>query len=85
MDNGDTFFESLSLIGWLGIVLWIAFAVLVFTKKEWFTSYEDRVPKLTYFDEILYEDWHFYVFMIVRFIVMLIVLFIITKIMFAIK
>lgn len=84
MGTEESWFEGLSAVGWLGILLWIAFIATVLIKKEWFINYDERFPKLTFVSEILYEEWHFWVFMVARFIFMVLALIIITKIMFAI-
>lgn len=76
------FFDSLSIVGWMGILLWIIFGVVVVMKSEFFTSYEYRFPRIDIWDEYLYEDWHYIVFMVVRFLVILIIIYVVTKIMF---
>lgn len=82
--DSTEFFEGLSFIGWVGIFLWVVFFVLVLVKSEWFRYYEDRKPKMDMWDEFLYEDWHYFTFMIVRFLLMLFILFIVTQVMFRI-
>jgi len=84
MVGNETFFESLSVVGWLGIALWVGFFVAVLIRREWFTSYEDRFPKLSYFNEFIYEEWHEWLFLAIRFILMVVILFLITKLMFSV-
>lgn len=76
------FFAGLGVIGWLGIILWIVFFILVLTNSKKFTRYDDRFPKFDFWDEFLYEEWHYTVFMVVRFLIMLLILYVVTKIMF---
>ena len=78
------FFEGLSVIGWLGIAVWVVFIALVIFNGRRFIDYEERLPKMDFWDEFLYEEWHYYVFMIVRFVLILIALLVITRIMFAV-
>lgn len=76
------FFESLSFIGWLGILVWIGFVTIVLWKPLWFVNYDERFPKSKIFNDILYEHWHYILFMIIRFILIVIILIVITRIMF---
>lgn len=76
------FFESLSFIGWMGILLWVLFIIFVIVKYDSFINFEQRIPKMEMWDKMLYEDWHIALFMIGRFFVMLLALYVITKIMF---
>lgn len=82
-NNSLTFFESLSGIGWLGILLWILFILVILWRPRWFTTYEERFPKTHIFDHLLYEEWHYILFMVIRFLVMILTLGVITRIMFA--
>ena len=76
------FFESLSVIGWMGILVWIAVIAILIARPKWFMNYEERMPKIRLFEHLFYEEWHYILFMIARFAVMLLVITVITRIMF---
>lgn len=78
------FFEGLSLVGWFGILIWVGFVALMIFKGRIFTSYDERFPRFDFIDSFLYEDWHYWLFMVVRFLLIVLILFVVTKIMFLI-
>lgn len=80
--DSTSFFDSLSVIGWMGIFLWVIFIAVVLIRSDWFMDYEYRWPRVDIWDDFIYEEWHMYVFMVVRFLAMLFVIFIISRIMF---
>jgi len=81
--GNETFFEGLGLVGWLGVFLWLVFFATVLFKFEWYSKYDERIPpRMSFVDEFLYEDWHFILFMAVRFLLIVVILTIISRIMF---
>ncbi|MCY8636660.1 hypothetical protein MOD96_02430 [Bacillus sp. S17B2] len=76
------FFDGLGVVGWLGVLLWVAFILAIVFKPKWFFSYYDRVPKLNAFDEWMYTPERILGFMAVRFIAMVIIVIVVGKIMF---
>jgi len=79
----ETFFESLSVVGWVGVFLWVIFFISVVFRFEWYSKYDERVPpRFSFTDEFLYEEWHYIVFMVARFILMVVILYIVTNILY---
>jgi len=81
-NNSVSFFESLSFIGWMGIVVWILFVVVILWRPRWFASYDDRFPKSSIFEHLMYEEWHYIIFMVIRFIIIVLILAVVTNIMY---
>lgn len=80
--SDTAFFEGLSMVGWMGVGVWVLFIISMITKGKWYTKYDERFPKINAFDEYLYMGWHYVVFLVVRFFVIVLVIWVVTKIMF---
>lgn len=77
------FFNNLTLIGWIGVVIWVALPVLIFTKQDWFFNYERRLPKMQFFEEYCYTYGRQFVFMSIRFVVLVLAFIIVGKLLTA--
>lgn len=67
------FFEDLSLFGWLGILVWALLPISIYVKQDWYFNYDRRKPQIRAFDEFCYTYERQFVFMIVRFLVIVMV------------
>lgn len=63
------FFDSLSLIGFLGVAIWASFPITVFAKKEWFFTYDERILPLRIEDQYITLPEYKIGYMAFRFIV----------------
>lgn len=73
------FFDSLSLFGFLGVALWGAFIVSIFVKPHWYIDYYERFPRFDVFEEYVYGLPRQIAFMIIRFIVIAVIIFVIGR------
>lgn len=76
------FLDGLGVVGWLGIFIWFGLLACILLRPKWFTSYEERFPKIDLFDEYLYSEAHYIGFMVVRFILIIVVMIVASKVMF---
>lgn len=82
--NMVDFFEGLSLIGWIGVLLWVMLPVAILSKQDWFFNYDRRKPKMSVFEEYCYTYERQVVFMAVRFLVIVMVVIMVGKVLTAI-
>lgn len=73
------FFNSLSLVGFLGVLLWIAFILSIFIKPHWYVDYYRRFPKVNAFEEYIYDLPRQIGFMVVRFVLICFIVFVIGR------
>ena len=76
------FFGSLSLIGWLGVFIRVAVVLSIPMKPQWWFNYYERFPKWNAFDDYTYTEVRLWGFMAIRFVVILFVVHVVTKLMF---
>lgn len=75
------FFENLSVMGWIGVAIWVIAIFLVFAKKEWFFHFDERLPRFDVFEKYGLLPEHMYIFMTIRFVVIGLVVFIVGKLL----
>lgn len=72
-------FDDLSVIGFLGVILWVAFVLSIFLKPVWYTDFYNRFPRMDVFNEFIYGMERIIPFMIARFIVIALIVYTIGK------
>lgn len=72
-------FDDLSIVGFLGVLLWALFILSVFVKPYWYTDFYRRFPKMDVFSEYIYGLDRMIPFMVARFIVIAVIVFVIGK------
>lgn len=75
------FFDSLSLIGFIGVAIWASFPIMIFAKQEWFFSYDDRVLPIDIEDQYITLPEYRIGYMIFRFIVIGLFVYVVGKIL----
>lgn len=64
------FFDGLRVLGWIAVCIRIGLILSVVMKSHWWFNYEERLPRLSIFVDHLYTDFHIFVFMAVRGIIL---------------
>ena len=62
------FFEGLSLIGYVGVLLWVLFAISIPIKPNWYFNVDERKPRLETFEKFTYLPEKAFIFMGIRFV-----------------
>lgn len=75
------FFVELTLLGWLAMLIRLAVLVSIPLKQKWWFNYYERFPQFDMFDDYMYTTARMVAFMCVRFVVIILIVHVITKVM----
>lgn len=71
-------FSDLNFLGWIAVMIRVAYILSVVLKSEWHFNYENRLIQIRDVDKYVYSETMEYVYMGIRFVVSTILMFTIT-------